>query len=82
MISPIAYTFSNSLELVAFLMSGALGLDGGKQLSSEEIKNIVLEYKRQGRPNKEIYGDFRLKNVKEYVIRGILAAHTKGVYNK
>lgn len=56
-------------------------IDDNSGLSKEEIKSIVLEYKREGKSNSEIYKDSRLKEVKEYVIRGILAAHSRGAYN-
>lgn len=47
-------------------------------LLKNEIIDIVIEYKKRGRPNKEIYFDPRLQNVKEYTIRGILAAYARG----
>lgn len=47
----------------------------------ESIITVVIEYKRQGKPNSDIYKDPRLTHVKDRVIRAYIMQYTKGAYN-
>lgn len=44
-----------------------------KPLSPSEVRNIILECKRNGIPNKDIYNDLQLAGVGRYTIRAYIA---------